>query len=271
MSRLLLALLCVFSAAGAQGTGPSATPPVTVQAASTLPAELTRALNRSRTFAARGQAEVTVLFPPRAVPTRRVGQLPVVPFRPGMIARNFTVSQSAGAAIAGRPTTRYDLTPRNPQAPRWTLWIDQAWTVPLGFEERSADGTVARRATFQKVNAKLARLERPVPAVPEGLRAAVTRTLPGLRFPAGFTPVALERAAPRWQITLSDGLNTLSLVTAPRSVKAAPGVASRQIGERFVWLTGNLPEEALAEALSGIRKIDEAALGTFSAPASSSP
>ncbi|SEJ33462.1 hypothetical protein SAMN04488058_10678 [Deinococcus reticulitermitis] len=246
-------------------------PAVSAQNAAPLPAELSRALNRSRSFAARGQVEVTVLFPPRAVPTRQVGQLPAVPFRPGMIARNFTVSQSTGPAVAGRSTTRYDLTPRNPQAPRWTLWIDQAWAVPLAFEERSAGGAVARRATFQKVNAGLARVERPVPAVPEGLRAAVMRTLPGLRFPDGFVPVALERAAPRWQVTLSDGLNTLSLVTAPRDVKAAPGVASRQVGGRFVWLTGNLPQEGLSAALSGIRKIDEAALGTFLTASSSSP
>lgn len=255
----LLAALLVLPAVSAQNAAPP------------LPAELSRALNRSRSFAARGQAEVTVLFPPRAEPTRQVGQLPAVPFRPGMIARNFTVSQGVGPEIAGRPTIRYDLTPRNPQAPRWTLWIDQAWTVPLAFEERSADGTVARRATFQKVNAKLARLERLVPAIPQGVRGVVVRALPGFRFPDGFAPVALERAAPRWQITLSDGLNTLSLVTAPRSVKAAPGVASRQVGPGFVWLTGNLPQEGLSAALSGIRKIDEAALGTFLAAGSSSP
>ena len=48
--------------------------------------------------------------------------------------------------------------------------------------------------------------------------------------------------------SMLDGVNVLALVTAPRNVKAAPGVHSRQVGGSFVWLVGNLPQDALAAA-----------------------
>ncbi|WP_243398217.1 transcriptional regulator [Deinococcus koreensis] len=226
--------------------------------------DLLAALKKARSFAARGQVEVTVLFPPRAVPTRTVGALPALPIRPGLLGKTFEATRGEGEPVAGRPTVRYELNARAGQAARWTLWIDQEWNVPLAFEERTAQGELARRAVFQKVNAKLSRVNLGVSAPPAGLRAALLRAVPGLRLPAGFTPVEVRRReGGGLDVTLSDGLNVLALVTAPKSVRAAPGVATRRVGAGFVWLVGNLPPGELKRALEGVRGVDEAGLGTF--------
>ncbi|WP_199698527.1 transcriptional regulator [Deinococcus cavernae] len=233
--------------------------------------DLLRALQKARAWEARGQVQVTVLFPPRDVPTKMMGKLPVLPLRPGAVVKAFTVVKAGSETLAGRAVTRFELTPLNVGAARWRLWVDDAWNVPLGFEERGADGALARQALFQKVNARLVKGQGPSLSVASGLRAAVQGAVPGLRVPAGFTPVSVQQKDRRVEVTLSDGLNTLALVLAPRNVKAAPGVASRQVGGRFVWLVGNLPQEALKAALSQVRRVDESALGTFLAPAASKP
>ena len=212
--------------------------------------DLIVALKKARTFAARGQVEVTVLFPPRAVPTRTLGALPALPIRPNLLANAFTATRSGEDQIAGRPTVRYELSARAGGAARWTVWVDQVWNVPLAFEERTAGGDLARRAVFQKVNAKLSRVGLGVAGPPAGLRAALMQALPGLRLPAGFTPVEVRRrAGGGLDITLSDGLNVLALVTAPRGVRAAPGVATRRVGTGFVWLIGNLPPGELGREI----------------------
>lgn len=232
--------------------------------------DLASALGRARTLAARGTVEVSVLFPPRAVAAalpRRPDRLPFVPFRPALLRRHFTVTRSDAAPLAGRDVTRFDLTPKVGQAARWTLWVDRTWNVPLAFEERGADGTLARRAALTRVEGSPVRVRRPVPAASPGLRAAVLAALPGLRFPPGFTPTeVVSRANGGLKVTLSDGANVLALVLAPRGVRTAPGVASRRVGTSFVWLVGNLPEAPLKSALAGIRAVEAGRLGTFLAP-----
>lgn len=233
--------------------------------------DLAAALRQARTLAARGTAEITVYFPPRtAQPTRTAATLPAVPFRPALIAQHFTVTRAEAGPVAGRDVTRFDLTPKVGQAARWSVWIDRAWNVPLAFEEWGADGTLARRAAFTAVNSRPARVSRPVPPVPPGLRAAVLAALPGLRLPPGFTPTAVKlRPSGGTEITLTDGANVLALVLAPRGVQAAPGVASRRVGGSAVWLVGNLPEGPLRAALRNVRAVDTAGLGTFLAPSAS--
>lgn len=229
--------------------------------------DLTAALRQARTQAARGQAEVSVFFPPRAVPTRTARVLPLVPFRPALIAQQFRVTRQEAAPVAGRDVTRFDLTPKVGQAARWTLWIDRAWNIPLAFEERRSDGTLARRAALTRVDEQPVRRVYAVPPIPAGLRRAVLAALPGLRLPSGFTPAAVEaRAAGGAEITLTDGINVLALVIAPRNVRAAPGVASRRVGQNFVWLVGNLPDAPLRRALAELRAVDMEPLGTFLSP-----
>ncbi|WP_371810022.1 sigma-E factor regulatory protein RseB domain-containing protein [Deinococcus sp. JMULE3] len=230
------------------------------------------ALKKARTQVARGQAEVTVLFPPRPDPTRTATQLPALTVRPALLARNFNVTRGGTEQVAGRDATRFTLTPKLGDAARWTLWVDLKWNVPLAFEERGADGTLARRAALTRVQAGIARVNRPAPpAAPEGLRAALNRALPGLRLPPGFIPVAVQARGKGLEVALTDGLNVLALVVAPQDVKAAPGVASRRVGQRFVWLVGNLPQPTLQAALAGVRSATPDPLGTFSAPADSNP
>lgn len=234
--------------------------------------DLIAALKRARTLAARGQAEVTVLFPPRAVPTRVAAALPALPVRPALLLKNFTVVRAGPQTVAGRDSVRFDLTPKVGGAGRWSLWVDRAWNVPLAFEERRADGAVVRRAAFLKVNAAPAKVALTVPAAPAGLRAALTRALPGLTFPPGFTPVGVRpRAAGVTEVTLTDGLNVLALVIAPQDVRGAPGVASRRVGNVFVWLVGNLPDATLRSALAGVRRASADPLGTFALPGDSNP
>ncbi len=242
--------------------------------------DLAVALKKARQWTARGQVEVSVFFPPRTLPTRTAAALPAVPFRPALLARNFTVTRSEGEAVAGRPSLRFDLIPKQGAAARWSLWIDRVWNVPLAFEERMPGGTLARRAAFVKVNGALSRVSGQALPPSTGLSAALKTALPGLRLPAGFTPVAAraraaaqEEAQGGTEITLSDGVNVLALIVAPRNVRPAVGVASVRVagagGVRFVWLVGNLPDAALKSALQGVRQVDESGLGTFTAAADS--
>ena len=245
-------------------------------AAATDADDLTAALLRARTLEARGSAEVTVLFPPRDVPTRTVRALPRVPFRPALLARNFTVKRVGPDTVAGRPTTRFDLVPKVGEAAHWSLWIDTQWNLPLGYQETFPDGTPARRAVFTAVSGPPAAVRAPVPALPAGLRAAVLAALPGLRLPPGVVPSEVrDRPNGRTEITLTDGVNMFALVTAPRGVRAAPGVASRRVDGGFVWLVGNLPGRALQDALAQVRRVDAPGLntlrGTFLTPGASDP
>ena len=121
------------------------------------------ALKQARTQVARGQAEVTVLFPPRATPTRAAAQLPALTVRPALLARNFSVTRTGTEQVAGRDAARFTLTPKVGDAARWTLWVDLKWNVPLAFEERGADGTLARRAALTRVQPAPARATRPAP------------------------------------------------------------------------------------------------------------
>lgn len=231
--------------------------------------DLLVALRRARMLEVRGTATATVLFPPRAVPTRAGRALPLVVFRPALLQKNFNVTRAGEDTLAGRPVTRFDLIPKVGQAARWSLWIDQAWNLPLAYEERSADGTLARRAELTAVKAAPVKVMTTVPGVPDGLRAAVLAALPGLRFPAGFTPVTVFARPGGLEIPLTDGVNSLALVVSSRNVQGAPGVASQKTGGVFVWLVGNLPAAELSAALSGVRGADQAALGTFVNPAAS--
>ncbi len=247
MRRVLLSVLALSSVAGAADVD-----------------ELLTALKRTRTLEARGTVEVTVLFPPREVPTRTAGALPRVPFRPSLLARNFTVRKAGKESVAGRPTTRYELTPKVGQAARWTLWIDQEWNIPLAYQENFPDGAVARRAAFRKVSPRPSAVRIAVPDAPQGLRAALLSALPGLRLPAGWLPVAV-RSRPNGgaEVSLTDGVNVFALVIAPRGVRAAPGVASRRVDGGFVWLVGNLPGGVLKAALAKVGQVNTAGLGTF--------
>ena len=305
-TQIAQAQMAQVQATQLQMTQAQAVPPgsggsqATVDMTSASPTDdLISALRRSLGQEARGEAVLELVFPPSSTPIRRARALPRLDAVPALIRRNFVVT-AAPDTVAGRPTTRYLLTPNNVQAARWTIWIDRQWKVPLAYQERMPDGTLARRAALLNVNAGLGRLfivrteqantgqpktvQTPVP----GLKKALLSVLPGLSLPAGFEPIRVKRQADMAEVVLSDGLNVLALVVSSRAVQPASGVAVRRLGGpglsglglggpglggQSVWLVGNLPQNTLEAALSGIRRLDTAALtsmtGTFGSPAAS--
>ena len=268
-----------------QAASPTSSP---AQDAATPTDALISALRRSLVQEARGEALLELVFPPSDTPVRRARALPRLGAVPALIRRNFVVTSTPGT-VAGRPATRYLLTPNSAQAARWTIWIDVRWKVPLAYQERLPDGTLARRAELLSVNPGLNRLaartvQTPVP----GLKKALLSVLPGLSLPAGFEPLRVRvragaAGAGAAEVVLSDGLNVLALVVSSRAVQPASGVAVRRLGGpglsrpglggQSVWLVGNLPQNTLESALSGIRRLDPAALasmtGTFGRPVAS--
>ncbi len=258
------------------------------QDAATPTDALISALRKSLVQEARGEALLELVFPPSSTPVRRARALPRLGAVPALIRRNFVVTATPDT-VAGRPATRYLLTPNSAQAARWTIWIDVRWKVPLAYQERLPDGTLARRAELLSVNPGLNRLaartaQTPVP----GLKKALLGALPGLSLPAGFEPLRVRvragaAGAAATEVVLSDGLNVLALVVSSRAVQQASGVAVRRLdgpgvggpglGGQSVWLVGNLPQNTLESALSGIQRLDATALasmtGTFGRPAAS--
>ncbi len=243
---------------------------------------LISALKKSWLAEARGEAVLELVFPPSSTPLRRARALPRLTAVPPLIRRNFVVTVGLAAeTVAGRPALRYTLTPRNTQAARWTVWIDQTWKVPLAYQERMPDGRLARRAELTSVNPALTRLATPQTAPPANspvLKKALLSALPGLKLPAGFEPLSVQlHTGPAGntstEVLLGDGLNLLALVVSPRPVKAASGVAVRRLKGQSVWLVGNLPQSTLEDALGGIQRLNTQAVsslpGTSGAPAAS--
>jgi hypothetical protein len=276
---LLLALL--FGTAQAQSQAdlqPVAQPsaqPTPVQPEAQAPTSdlesLLGALRKAAVYTVRGEASINVIFPPGKTPLRRAGQLPPVPFVPGLIGKNFGVVQGSPETIAGRPARVFTLTPNNALAPRWRLWIDTRWNVPLAYEERSADGSLARRAELLSAN-KLQKREAPLNLkLRPGLHGALLQALPGLKLPGGFRALSVGRRGAGPEIILSDGVNVLALVLAQKGVRAAPGVASRKLGSGYVWLVGNVEAAALSSTLGSIKRSDLSPLGTFLPPGDSNP
>jgi hypothetical protein len=276
------ALLCVLLGTTALAQTVTGDAPAAQTQPSSPTEALISALKKSLVQQARGQAVLELVFPPSSTPLRNARTLPGLKAVPGLIRRNFTVTVASGT-VAGRPALGYTLTPNNAQAARWIIWVDSVWNVPLAYQERMPDGSLARRAELLSAESKLNRLGTPLklPASRPGLRKALLMAVPGLKLPAGFEPISVRlRTLPNAQpagteaeVVLSDGLNVLALVVSPRTVKPASGVVARRLGDQSVWLVGNLPQDALEGTLGGIRKLDTQALGTltgtFAAPPAS--
>ncbi|UWX63630.1 transcriptional regulator [Deinococcus rubellus] len=250
------------------------TVPSTVVASITTPTDAARllsALIKNTRFVVRGEASVTVLFPPRPTPIRTAQSLPLIEVFPAMLKQNFDIKRQPDEVVAQRPSQVFTLTPKVGAAASWRVWVDARWNVPLAYEERSADGSLARRAELLRAD-KLQKRGKPVQAAAlPGLAQALRQALPGLALPPGFRAVGVGRRPAGAQVVFSDGLNVLALVTAQKGVKAAQGVVSRKVGDGFVWLVGNLTAQDLQTALKGIRPGDLSALGTFMPPDDSNP
>ncbi|AWN24686.1 transcriptional regulator [Deinococcus irradiatisoli] len=236
---------------------------------------LTSALNKAARYTVRGEASVTVTFPPRDPPTRTAQALPPLKVFPALLTRNFEITLGAPDTVAGRAAQVVTLKPKAGAAAAWRLWIDREWNVPLAYEERGVDGVVARRAELvraDKLQKRAADVAQTLALPPlPGLAQALKKALPGLSLPPGFQAVGVGQRPAGPQVILSDGINVLALVLAQKGVKAAPGVASRRIGGGYVWLVGNLDTPTLQAALNSVKKRDLGPLGTFLPPGDSHP
>ncbi|TSA87196.1 transcriptional regulator [Deinococcus detaillensis] len=232
---------------------------------------LLSALNKSLRFAVRGETSITVIFPPRDPPVRQAQSLPPIKVYPKLLRQNFMVKREAAETVAGRSTQVFSLTPKLGAAASWRVWVDVSWNVPLAYEERSADGSLARRAELLSA-VKLQKRAAPIKAeLLAGLPQALSLALPGLNLPAGFVAAGVGQRKTGTQLNLSDGINVVALVMAPKGVKAAAGVASRKVGDSFVWLVGNLDTGVLKTSLSSVKRSDPGPLGTFLPPSDSNP
>ncbi|AFZ68182.1 hypothetical protein [Deinococcus peraridilitoris] len=223
------------------------------------------AMRRARHLEVHGTVESSVYFPPRGNPTRRVRTLPRVEFVPWLVQRNFDLSAGTNETLAGRGVVRYDLTPKRGSADRWTIWLDARWDVPLAYEQRTSTGEVIRRAAFTRVQGKPRRrlniMTERVSDPP--FRQAVLRGLPGLALPETFEPVGCHASETGREILLSDGLNVLALVIAPRDVQGGSGVTSRRVGPYYLWLIGSLPQAQLRDVIAQVQDVKLEALEFF--------
>nr|WP_281376943.1 sigma-E factor regulatory protein RseB domain-containing protein [Deinobacterium chartae] len=203
-----------------------------------------------------------------------------MPFSPQLMRRNFDLAVTQDDTVAGRQAVRYDLTPRQGSAARWTFWVDAEYELPLAFEERAADGTLLRRATYLSLEGKPRRRAKPLPqrvfTLRGPLEGAARQALPGLQLPPGFRVVDLQRGrragVDTLELLLSDGLNVVPVVLTSRAVRGGPGVRARQFGGNWVWVVGNLPDHTLEAMLKNLHgPLDPQSLGTFLNRADSNP
>ncbi len=184
--RSLSAVLLLLGSSLA--TAQTVTPPSDADA-------LLSALNKSLKFTVRGETSVTVIFPPRDPPVRTAQSLPPIKVYPRLLRQNFTVKREAPGTVAGRATQVFSLTPKLSTAASWRVWVDVSWNVPLAYEERSADGSLARRAELLKAD-KLQKRASPVKAeLLAGLPQALKLALPGLNLPAAHSSSRPPRRA----------------------------------------------------------------------------
>ncbi|MCC7492192.1 MAG: hypothetical protein IT204_07610 [Fimbriimonadaceae bacterium] len=67
------------------------------------------------------------------------------------IATNYTLSSAAGPTLAGRPTTRLNLTPKRSGNPRRRLWLDRASGLVLQSETDNRDGQFIARTRYEAI------------------------------------------------------------------------------------------------------------------------
>lgn len=222
---------------------------------------LQKAMQNSRTQMPAGSVEVLVLFPPSSKPMKVRNDLPQLNFLPSMVKKNFDLTWEDNQMVAGRSTTMYTLTPRNRLSNAWMIWVDDEWQVPVAYQQQDLNGTTMRRAAFQSFTGVLNKLEKPYRqklAYKAATEQKVLKALPGLGLPRPYRVVGIKRAqfqdVPSVEIYLSDGLNVIPVVVAPKAVQEAEGVAVVRLDQQFVWVVAKLPP---AELLRIVRHLTD--------------
>ena len=223
---------------------------------------LIRALEREAQTNLTGEVLETQIFPPRAEPNKIRADLPMPPFSPDWIRKNFMVTASFGEAIANRETWKISLEPRNSEAASFTFWIDQKWLLRLGIEERDSSNEMTFAARFNSFSGNPKPRQNPRQFIllenKPKLEAFVQRET-ALQLPIGFQLFDLrprtvgKNNLPALELRASNGISVLVIVFAPIGTGNQARVAVRNISGSFVWVIGNLPHSDLEKTANSIK------------------
>jgi hypothetical protein len=223
---------------------------------------LIRALEREAQTNLRGQVLEKQIFPPRANSEQIRAELTAPPpLSANWIRKNFFATAENGEMIAGRDTWRINLTPKNNNAPNFTLWIDQKWLLRLAVQERDSSGEITFDARFTSLNKpkprQQARQLMLLEAKPKLENFVQTQTR--LQLPEGFNIFDLRSRTvgknnlPALELRASNGISVLVLIFAPIGTSNTSRIVSRIIGNGFVWVIGNLTRSELEKTASSLK------------------
>ncbi len=226
-----------------------------------------------------GEAQETIFFPPRSIPTQPTSHFSQ-PARANLqlIKENFDIILEEGGNIIQREVWVLKLIAKNNISPNWHFTIDKETGLRLAYEQRTQDGQLVSEGYFESISDLHLRfdpnLEDPLSQTsrnpsPAQL-TAVRRLLGNSSLPIGFKPVRLERSRignrPALRLTAWDGINILALLVYPNAsavvrpftpkevIAQAPYVRSLKM--RFVTLTvlAPLPERVLEDWLETLSR-----------------
>ncbi len=191
-----------------------------------------------------GEAQETIFFPPRAIPTQPVSYFSQ-PARADLqlIKENFDITLEEGNNVAQREVWSLKLIAKNNISPNWYFTVDKETGLRLAYEQRAQDGRLIAQGYFENIyNLHL----RSLPANPNlesrspqnsrnltpARLMAARRLLEGNSLPTGFIPIKLERSRignrPALRLTAWDGINILALLVYPNAPNIARPFAPRE-------------------------------------------
>ncbi|WP_188998968.1 hypothetical protein [Deinococcus roseus] len=224
--------------------------------------DLQKAMVKGRSYMPEGKVEVLVLFPPSDKPMKMRKDLPQLSYLHTLVRKNFKLSAETHQVIAGRSTTMYTLSPRNKLSNAWMVWVDDEWQVPVAYQQQDLNGTTLRRAAYQSFKGTLNPLATPFkPKVRYNadLESRILAALPGLSLPRPYRVVGFKHTqfqdVPSTEVYLSDGLNVIPVIIAPKGVQQAEGVAVISLNRQFVWVVAKLPPAELLGIIEHLKDI----------------
>ncbi len=223
-----------------------------------------------------GEAQETIFFPPRAIPTQPTSRFSH-PARVDLqlVKENFDIVLEEGTNIAQREVWVVKFVARNNISPNWRFIIDKETGLRLAYEQRAQDSKLISEGYFENIYDLHLRPSPSNPNLETHLQTfgrppvqliAARRLLGNSSLPTGFTPIRLERSQignrPALRLTAWDGINVLALLIYPNAPAIARPFAPREeaitqapyvhsLKMRFATLTvlAPLPEQVLEDWL----------------------
>ena len=205
---------------------------------------LQKIMSAHRQYRIVGEAQETIFFPPRAIPTQPVSYFSQ-PARANwqLIKENFSITLEEGNDIAQREVWSLKLIAKNNISPNWYFTVDKETGLRLAYEQRAQDGRLISQGYFENIydlrlrslpdspNLKNSPPQNSRNLTPAQLTTA-RRLLEGSSLPTGFIPVKLERSRignrPALRLTAWDGINILALLVYPNAPTIAQSFAPRK-------------------------------------------